>query len=189
MKSSRRGTELCPTVTKKTLKSYTRSQSLPDPQDYKTRGKNPILSCLLDQMKPDQELSEKFSNQTALLDNIIAALETERIHWPSAFILMTSEQWIQKMRTDPRFYYYHAKISSEMQEYEDLLLDLAAQCLEREIQVIPFLQQDEKHFPTIFPRTLFSKLKSIFCNVRPDFHLMSNQTLFRRNFFISIKKD
>ena len=120
------------------LKRFSRSQSLPYPQDYNTLGHNPILSCLLDQMKYGQELSIKYTSQTALIDDITSALETGRIQWPSAFNLMSSEQWIQKMRADPTFYFHHAKTSSEMQKYENLLLDLAAQCLKSEIQLIPF---------------------------------------------------
>ena len=100
---------------------FSRSQFLPYPQDYKTKGKNPILICLLDQMKHDQELSIKYPSQTALIDDIISALETGRIRWPSAFNLISSEQWIQKMRANPDFYFYHARNSSEMQKYENLI--------------------------------------------------------------------
>ena len=181
---------LCFSDNKLALKNLSRSQSLPYPQVYKTVGTNPILSCILDQMKPDQELLNKYPNQKAMLDETIAALETGRIHWPStsSFNLMSAEQWIQKMSVNPIFYFHHAKNDSEMQEYEDLLLDLVAQCLKRKIQVIPFLWQDEGHFPTIFPRTLFSKLKSVFVNVRPDFYLLSIQKLKQQNFFISISR-
>ena len=162
------------------LKSFSRSQSLPCPQYYKAIGNNPILSCLLDQMKHDQELSIKYPSQTALIDDIISALETGRIRWPSAFDLMSSEQWIQKMRADSnlRFYWYHAKNSSEMRKYENLLLDLAAQCLKSEIQLIPFLDQDEG---SVFkPRsTTGSRL----------FSIMACQTLWQDNFFVSIEKE
>ena len=170
-------------------KSFKISQSLPYPQDYRMLGNNPILSCLVDQMKHDQELSNKSSSQTALVNEIITGLDTERINWPLSFNLMSSEQWSQKMRMDPKFYWYFARNSSEVQEFENLLLDLAAQCLNRKIQVIPFLQQDEGYFSTIFPRTFFSKLKSIFVNVRPNFRLLSIQKLHSDNFFISITKD
>ena len=170
-------------------KSFKIAQSLPYPQDYRMLGNNPILSCLLDQMKHDQELSNKSSSQKALVNEIIAGLETERIYWPLSFNLMSSEQWSQKMRMDPKFYWYYARNSSEVQEFENLLLDLAAQCLNRKILVIPFLQQDEGYFSTIFPKTFFSRLKSIFVNVRPNFQLLSIQKLHSDNFFISITKD
>ena len=55
------------------LKNFARSKSLPYPQDYFTFGKNPKLVCLLDQMKADQELSEKYPSQQALLNEIISA--------------------------------------------------------------------------------------------------------------------
>ena len=170
-------------------KSFKISQSLPYPQDYRMLGNNPILSCLVDQMKHDQELSNKSSSQTALVNEIITGLDTERINWPLSFNLMSSEQWSQKMRMDPKFYWYFARNSSEVQEFENLLLDLAAQCLNRKILVIPFLQQDEGYFSTIFPRTFFRRLKSIFVNVRPNFHLLSIQKLHSDNFFISITKN
>ena len=129
-------------------------------------------------MKADQELSRKYPNQIALLDDIISALETERIHWPSAFNLMSSEQWIQKMRENPNFYWYHARDSSELRKYENLLLDLAAQCLKSEIQLIPFLDQDEGF--VFKPRsTTGSRL----------FSMMACQTLWHHNFFVSINKE
>ena len=161
------------------LKSFSRSQSLPCPQYYKAIGNNPILSCLLDQMKHDQELSIKYPSHTALIDDIISALETGRIRWPSAFNLISSEQWIQKMRANPTFYKHHVRNVTEMQEYEKLLLDLAAQCFKRKIQLIPFK-------PT---KTWFSRLKKIFVTNKPTFHLMSNQNLLNFNFFISITKN
>ena len=80
-------------------------------------------------MKHDQELSNKSSSQKALVNEIIAGLETERIYWPLSFNLMSSEQWSQKMRIDPKFYWYYAKNSSEVQEFENILLDLAVQCI------------------------------------------------------------
>ena len=170
------------------LKSFSRSQSLPYPQDYMTTGLNPILSCLLDQMKYDQELSIKYPSQTAFIDDITSALETGRIQWPSAFNLMSSEQWIQKMRANPTFYKHHARNVSKMQEYEKLLLDLAAQCFKRKIQLIPFLEEDDglTFKPT---KTWFSRLKKMFVTDNPTFHLMSNQNLHDDNFFISITKN
>jgi hypothetical protein len=130
-------------------------------------------------MKHDQELSIKYASQTALIDDITSALETGRIHWPSAFNLMSSEQWIQKMRASSTFYMYHAINASKMQEYEKLLLDLAALCFKRKIQLVPFK-------PT---KTWFSRLKKMFVTDNPTFHLMSNQNLYKDNFFISITKN
>ena len=158
------------------MKGLSRSESLAYPQDYRTVGKNPILICLLDQMKCDQELSTKYPNQSALLDDIIAALETERINWQSDFNLMSSEQWIQKMQTDPKFYWHCVKNSSEMQEYENLLLDLAAQCLERGIQLMPFLEEDD-----------LLTFRSVKPPKTPTFHILSCQNLKQANFFVSVQ--
>ena len=120
-----------------------------------------------------------YPSERALLNDIIAALETERIHWPSAFNLMSSEQWIQKMSDDPCFYSFHARNSSEIQEYENILLDLAAQCLKREIQVIPFLEQQCKHS--------FNSQDSASGIVKKHLTLLSCQTLSQSNFFMSIQ--
>merc|ERR1711971_374912 len=119
---------------------------------------------------------------------ITSALETGRIQWPSAFNLMSSEQWIQKMRADPTFYTYHARNVTTMQKYENLLLDLAVQCFKRKIQLIPFLEQDDRltFKPT---KSWFSRLKKIFVTDKPTFHLMSNQNLLAGNFFTSIPKN
>jgi hypothetical protein len=127
-------------------------------------------------MKHDQELSKKYPNQAALLDDIIAALETKRINWPSAFNLMSSEEWIRKMRTDPKFYWHCAKKSSEMQECENLLLDFAAQCLKREIQVMPFLEEDD-----LVTFGSFTPPKT------PTFYILSCQNLKQANFFVSVQ--
>ena len=177
------------------MKNFARSWSLPYPQDHMT-CKNPILSCLLDQMKTDQELSEQYPSQRALLNDIISALETERINWPSSFDLMSSEQWIQKMRKNPNFYMHHAGDSSELRKYENLLLDFAAQCLKSEIQLIPFLEDDEiLTFGSNKPsKTWFSRLKKVFVTVNPTtgsrlFSIMACQTLLHHNFFVSIEKE
>ena len=172
------------------MKGFSTSQSLPYPQDYNTRGKNPILTGLLDQMKHDQELSKKYPSQTALLNDIISLLETERIHWPSAFNLISSEQWIQKMRADSIFYFHHARSSSEMRDFESILLDLAAQCLKREIQLVPLIEEDE--IPLTFDssktsKTWFSRLKKLFVTVKPTLYFLSCQNLRQENFFVSIQ--
>ena len=127
-------------------------------------------------MKHDQELTIKYPSQTALIDDIISALETGGIQWPSAFNLMSSEQWIQKMRDDATFYTYHARNASDMQEYENLLLDLTAQCLKRGIQLMPFLEEDD-----LLTFGSFKPPKT------PTFHILSCQNLREANFFVSVQ--
>ena len=174
---------------KLTLKNFERSQFLPQPQDYWTAGKNPILSCLLDQMKYDQELSEKYPNESSLLDDIISALETGKILWPSAFNLMGSQRWVQKIRNDSKFYLYYARNSSDMPKYENVLLDLASQHLKREIIMVPIFD-DEDVFGNYKPsKNLVSRLKNIFVTVKvkPTFYILSCQNLRKDNLFISIQ--
>ena len=173
------------------MTEFTRSHYLPVPQDYNTIGKNPILICLIDQIKQDSELSEKYPDQATLLKDIIDALETREISWPKSFTLMSSQEWIQRIRTNPKFYFYHARNVSEMQKYENLLLDLAAQCLKRQINLIPILEQDE---PSTFkPHTkLLTKLFSIFRSQNldnvPQFYLFSCQKLYQDDLIFSVFK-
>ena len=105
------------------LKGFFRSQSLPVPQAYWIIGKNPILSCLVDQMKQDSILSAKYPNKATLLKGIIEDLEARKISWPNRCSLMSSEEWIQKMRLNPEFYWFHARSISEIQKYEDLAIE------------------------------------------------------------------
>ena len=171
------------------MKKFSRSEHLPFPQQYFTsEGKNPILTCLLDQINQHQELSRKYPNQIALFTKIIEMLETGRIRFPSSFNLISSEKWCKKMRANPNFYFLSADSFSMIREYENLLLDLAAQCLDRKVQVIPFLQQDEGYFPKIFPSNWFSRLKSIFFEDTITFHIMFSQKIGYEKSFFSIDK-
>ena len=131
-------------------------------------------------MKDDQELSNKFPDHTALLDAIITALATGRIIWQNTFNfnLMSSEEWIQKMKTDSEFYFHHAGNFTEMREYEYLLLDLASQCLKRKIQLIPFLEQEDG--------LTFKPTKTFLIN-KQTLSILSCQNLMHENFFISIQ--
>ena len=72
------------------------------------------------------------------------------------------------------------------QEYENLLLALAAQRFKRKIQLIPFLEQDDglTFKPT---KTWFSRLKKIFATDKPTFHILSCQNLRRDNFLSAFK--
>ena len=98
------------------MKKFTRSKNLSNLQDYMTPKKNPILSCLIDQLTLDFELRKRNSCQFTLLKGIIDSLKEGNISWPSHFTLMFSEKWIQMMRTDSNFYWHHAGSSSEMNE-------------------------------------------------------------------------
>ena len=160
------------------MSEFSRSKSLPLPQDYWTLKKNPILCCIIDQTRQDLKLGTRHQDQALLLNDIIEGLETKRIDWPNEFSLMLSENWIQKMKDNPKFYYYHAKNYLEMKEYEDLLLNLIAQCLKRQIKLIPFLEQDTAS--TFKPNNYIVQSDNL------QFHLLSCQRLDVRNFFFSI---
>ena len=74
------------------LKKFFRSQYRPVPEDYWVIGKNPILTCLLDQIEEDWRLSMKYPNQEALLNKIIETLETGQARFPRGFNLMSTEE-------------------------------------------------------------------------------------------------
>ena len=95
---------------------------------------------------------------------------------------MSPEKWIKNMRENPRFYFFHAGNASEMEEYENVLLDLASKCLKRQINIIPFLEleQDERIFrPNDHHSSQSNELQ---------FWLVSCQKLRRENFFFSVYK-
>ena len=165
---------------KLSLKKLNLSENLPMPKDYSTRGENPILDCLLDQIKQDFMLSKTYRTQKTLLEDIISSLRNNEIIWPTN--LMSPKKWIKKMRDNPKFYFYHAKNASEMQDYENVLLDLASKCLKRQINIIPFLElgQEERIFrPNDHHSSQSNEL---------HFWLVSCQKLRRENFFFSVYK-
>ena len=173
------------------LKDFCRSLSQPMAQDYNFIGKNPILSCLLDQIKQGPEMSEKYGNQETLLKDIIEGLEGNKIFLPNEFTLISSEEWIRKMSLNPNFYLHHVDSSSELQEYENFLLYLAAQCLEREINLIPILEQGQQFTFTPDAKILtksfsISKINNMYN--QPQFYLLSCQKLWHQNFFLSVYK-
>ena len=158
---------------------FTRSPYLPLAQDYNQIGKNPILGCLIDQINQDKKLCRSYPDQESLVKAITEDLESGKIFWPNDFDLISMEQWVQRMRNNPKFYSYLV-ISLEMQKYEALLLDLAAQCLERQINLIPLLPQDNVF--KFAPNNDTSQENEL------DFNLLSCQRLDVRNFFFSIFK-
>ena len=112
------------------------------------------------------------------MTGIAEALEAKTINWTMGFNLISCEEWCQKIRINRIFYFHHATNPSDFENYEDLLLELAAQHLNREIHVTSFLEQREK----IFPRTMSISSKS------KKFFLLSCQKLSSRNFFLSLQK-
>ena len=145
--------------------------------DDQTRS-NPIIDIVVDQISHDSDMPKKYDSSSDLLSDILNALDEKKINWPRDFRLMSSEEWIEKMRTDPIFYFHHAKNSSEMQEYEKVLLKLVADFLGRTLVLVPILKEDSK---LIFKPTVEEKSKK-------QYHVAYCNKVFIKNFFFSVFK-
>ena len=157
------------------LSGYTRSKSLPFPKKYDT-WKNPLLEIFADQLKQDPEWSEKGYAGSDLLNDILKALDDKKLDWPEDFTLLPGKEWIERIRIDPIFYLHHATDASEMQIYEKLLLQLAANFLKRTIKLVPILDEDpELTIEPSLPSNPTEQLYIAYCNkLRYD------------NFFVSV---
>ena len=97
---------------------------------------NPILECIVDQCKNDPTLSKTELTTLDLLEDILTVVEKNVIgseHDNGQ--LISKDDWVKKMRIDPKFYWFHSQSVSEMQKYEKILLSLAAKCLQRRIKL------------------------------------------------------
>ena len=158
------------------MSGYTRSKSLPFPVNYNYIGKNPLLEIFADQLKHDPEWSEKRYAGSDLLNDILKALDDKKLDWPEDFTLLPCKEWIERMRIHPKFYRHHARNASEMQIYEKLLLQLAANFLKRTIKLVPILDEDPEL--TIEP--------SLPSNPTGQLHIAYCNNLWKQNFFVSI---
>ena len=157
------------------LSGFTRSKSQYFPVIYRV-GKNPIVEVVADQLKHDPEWSGKEYAGSDLLSDILKALDDKKLDWPEDFTLLTFKKWIERMRIDPIFYYYHARHASEMQLYEQLLYQLAANFLKRTIKLVPILDEDpELTIEPSLPSNQTGQLHIAYCN-----------KLWTENFFISV---
>ena len=111
-----------------------------------------------------------------LLNDILKALDDKKLDWPEDFSLLPGNEWIIRMRIDPLFYKHHATDASEMQVYEQLLLQLAANFLKRTIKLVPILDEDPEL--TIEP--------SLPSNPTGQLHIAYCNKLESENFFISV---
>ena len=157
------------------LSGYTRSKSLPFPKKYDT-WKNPLLEIFADQLKQDPEWSEKGYAGSDLLNDILKALDDKKLDWPEDFTLLPGKEWIERIRIDPIFYLHHATDASEMQIYEKLFLQLAANFLKRTIKLVPILDEDPEL--TIEP--------SLPSNPTVQLHIAYCNRLYTNNFFVSV---
>ena len=137
---------------------------------------NPIIEILADQLKHDPEWSEKRYTGSDLLNDILKALDDKKLDWPEDFTLLPGKEWIERIRIDPIFYLHHATDASEMQIYEKLLLQLAANFLKRTIKLVPILDEDlEQTLEPSFPSNTTGQLHIAYCN-----------RLYTKNFFVSV---
>ena len=151
-----------------------RSSTLPFPVRYYKINENPILEVLADQLKFDPEWSSKNYTGSSLLDDILMALNENQLACPIDFNILTSIDWIRRMKSNAVFYKHHATSPSEMKIYEDLLLKLAANFLKRTFKLIPILDEDTEL--TIQPSNDSNNpLYIAYCN-----------KLWKKNFFISV---
>ena len=157
------------------MSGYTRSKSLPFPKTYNT-WKNPIIEILADQLKHDPEWSEKRYTGSDLLNDILKALDDKKLDWPEDFTLLPCKEWIKRMRIKSTFYKNHATDASEMQLYEELLLQLTANILKRTIKLVPIFDEDPEL--TIKP--------SLQSNPIGQLHIAYCNKLYTKNFFLSV---
>ena len=153
---------------------YSISTSLPGPQKYYYINRNPILRCLVDQCIGDPDWNGKFRTENDFGNEVIKALEERRIQWPGSD-LIDEKQWIAKMKTDIIFYANYSLTGKQMEEFEYLLLELAANFLKRKIKLYSFNAEN----PTV-PKVFNSKGSS-------KFVLLGCTSIVHQNFFISLQ--
>ena len=160
------------------LDMFTRSESLPFPMGYfhwRKRGirANPILEVLADQMWHDPGTTKIYGASTLLYD-MLNALENKKVRWPKDIVKMSSLEWLKKMKTDPIFYFHH--IPYKMQDFENVIFQLASNFLQKTIELVPVLEQGQ-HL-TFEP---FYKVKPV-----KKYYIACCNKITRKNFFISI---
>ena len=153
---------------------YSISTSLPGPQKYHYRNRNPILRCLVDQCIGDPDWNGRFGTEKDLGNEVVKALEERRIQWPGSD-LIDEKQWIAKMKTALEFYMNYSRSPKQMEEFEYLLLELAANFLKRKIKLYSFNAEN----PTV-PKVFNSKGSS-------KFVLLGCTSILEQNFFISLQ--
>ena len=101
-------------------------------------------------MKHDSEWRKYHFTDETLLEAILSELEAGKLIWPAVNL------WIQNMRKNPNWYLINMKDFNDVtfaREAEDLLLSLASNYLERQIQLIPLFGKDIKSFGKSFLTT------------------------------------
>ena len=157
------------------LCNFDRSKSLPFPLDYSKR-RNPISVVIADQLKHDPNWARKGYSGPDLIEAILTALSDKKLDWPEDFNLVSSKDWVEKMKIDPTFYRDHAKNAEEMKKYENVLLELTANFLKRTLNLVPIFDEDQKlSFEPSGPVNSTQELYIAHCN-----------KLKAENFFVSV---
>ena len=157
------------------LCNFDRSKSLPFPHDY-SKIRNPISVVIADQLKHDPNWARKVYSGTDLIEAILTALSDKKIDWPEDFNLVSSKDWVEKMKINEIFYKHHAKNAEEMKKYENVLLELTANFLKRTINLVPIFDEDQKlSFEPSGPVNSTQELYIAHCN-----------KLEAKNFFVSV---
>ena len=115
---------------------------------------------MADQLNHDSRWTKKGYTGSDLLNDIIKALERKEIEWPDyAFCRenhdhgnprLAQNEWIARMKIDSKFYRDHGEGIQEMRFYEEVLLILVANTLERVIKLIPIFDDEVQRM--IVPR-------------------------------------
>ena len=157
------------------LCNFDRSKSLPFPLDYSKR-RNPISVVIADQLKHDPNWARKEYSGSDLIEAILTTFSDKKLDWPEDFNLVSSKDWVEKMKINPIFYKHHAKNVEEMKKYEYVLLELTANFLKRTINLVPIFDEDQKlSFEPSGPVNSTQELYIAHCN-----------KLWRDNFFVSV---
>ena len=132
---------------------------------------------MADQTRYDPDVQKDY-NASSLLNDILDALDEQKIIWPKDFERMSSQEWMQKMKNDPIFYFHLVGNSDplKMIEFEELLLKLAANFLGRNLKLVPILEEGSK-----FVIEPLIKIKPSL-----QYHIAYCNKIGFKNFFISI---
>lgn len=114
------------------------SSTLREPQRYIQSQENPILEVLADQVNNDTTSKLHGLTGTILLNRILDGLESGSIKWPIENTFIDQETWSEKMFYDHSFYSLLCKDVDEWKKYEQLLIYLASQLLQKKIVTIRF---------------------------------------------------
>ena len=119
-----------------------KSESMPDLLGCNLSNRNPILDACSDQMNKFESKSENWTG-ARILQIICEKLQNGKIPWPKNFHLMKPKEWVEKMKIDSNFYKNYVNDGSDFKAFDELLMELVSLALERPIEAVHFLDQDQ----------------------------------------------